>query len=163
MGQKKPQRAEDNPEKASGTRNRAFRNALWAAAFTAVCLCAAYSLRLIGGSGAVSVYQKEYAAAGSSYSYTGAIADGVINGTGEVLFADGSSYFGGFADGRFSGFGIFTSSDGWRYEGVFDDGKMTGEGVYIGPGGETPSVDGETPSVDGESPFPNGGQVTSDG
>jgi|GEM_PF-4696824 len=112
---------------------KTINTSLWLAAVIVVCLCIIYSLGFIsiGNTGQGNTGQavnKEYAAGGLSYTYSGSMLNGKFSGAGEMYFSDGSSYTGEFINGLFDGSGVFTSADGWQYEGTFSEGKMTGEG-----------------------------------
>jgi len=103
--------------------------------FAVILLCACYALGVFFGPDAREVKKKEFTVGEYVHTYTGTLLDGMFNGSGEIVFSDGSRYQGGFASGRFHGKGIFFSADGWRYEGLFDEGQIT-EGVLYGTDGD---------------------------
>lgn len=67
--------------------------------------------------------------------YVGDLVDGVPDGRGRYLWADGRVYDGDFVDGVRDGEGVMTWPDGRRYEGEFRAGAMTGEGRMEHPDG----------------------------
>jgi hypothetical protein len=97
-----------------------------------IILCALYGLGVIFGTSIKAAVKKEYTDGEITYTYTGMLLDGKINGRGEIVFSNGDRYIGELDAWRFQGKGTFHSSDGWYYEGEFDKGRMTGNGkLYI--------------------------------
>lgn len=62
--------------------------------------------------------------------YYGAMVDGVFQGQGEMLWANGTSYKGQFVAGEFHGAGTMKFSAGEYYSGQFSHGEITGFGNY---------------------------------
>jgi hypothetical protein len=60
--------------------------------------------------------------------YNGEFENGKKEGTGEVIFVDGSSYKGGYTKDSWNGEGIYTSTNGFRYIGEFNDNCFHGSG-----------------------------------
>ncbi|MCB1319789.1 MAG: hypothetical protein KDK34_06030 [Leptospiraceae bacterium] len=67
--------------------------------------------------------------------YTGEFREGVINGQGEMHWADGRRYKGEWADGVQQGQGVMVWPDGRRYEGDWRAGKPHGYGKLTYPDG----------------------------
>ncbi len=57
------------------------------------------------------------------------------NGTGILVYENGTRYSGQFQDGESHGFGTFVNPRGDRYEGAWVQGEKHGYGVYVYPGG----------------------------
>lgn len=90
--------------------------------------------------------------------YTGEWRDGMMNGNGEIIFAnyasfkgsfinheyykgiyinpEGSRYNGYWKNGKLQGEGVIIFYNGVKYNGHFEDGKMSGYGVLTFPGGK---------------------------
>lgn len=71
----------------------------------------------------------------------GAFVNGVLDGEGTRLFADGSRYSGHWRRGRIDGRGILRNVNGQTYDGEWRDGKREGRGVQTWPSGDR--YDGE--------------------
>lgn len=67
--------------------------------------------------------------------YSGEFNDGVINGQGEMHWADGRRYKGEWIDGVQQGQGVMVWPDGRRYEGDWRAGKPHGYGKLTYPDG----------------------------
>ena len=100
------------------------------AVFAVIVLCALYALGFIYGANIKQVNKKEYAAGELSYTYTGMLVDGKLNGIGEIIFSSGDRYTGGLEAWRFNGDGVFHSADGWFYEGEFSEGQFCKGKLY---------------------------------
>lgn len=59
--------------------------------------------------------------------YDGEWKDGMYNGQGYLLYADGNYYKGAFVEGKRSGYGILQCTNGDRYEGNFLNDRENGE------------------------------------
>ena len=67
--------------------------------------------------------------------YEGQFVQGRLQGQGKLTVAHGV-YEGQFADGDLNGPGRYTGTDGQRYEGAFVDGEYDGEGALTDAGGD---------------------------
>ena len=64
-------------------------------------------------------------------TYTGYLVDGVQQGQGTMIWADGRKYTGGWDYGRLHGKGKMIYASGAWYEGSFKQGKLHGTGTYV--------------------------------
>ena len=64
--------------------------------------------------------------ADGGFVYTGALRNGLFDGMGEIVLADGARFTGMFLKGRAAGNIAYDSADGWRFEGEFSNGRPTG-------------------------------------
>ena len=71
------------------------------------------------------------------FVYTGALRNGLFDGRGEAVFADGARFSGGFLHGRAAGGFVYTAAGDWRFEGNFSAGKPAGK--FFLPG-DTPAA-----------------------
>ncbi len=62
-------------------------------------------------------------------TYTGQLVNGMANGQGTVIYANGDSYEGEWKDNMFHGQGIYTWAEGHRYEGEFKNDMFHGQGT----------------------------------
>lgn len=62
--------------------------------------------------------------------YEGTLREGLLEGTGRIVWPDGSEYRGDFSAGRFDGQGMLRYADGAVYEGAFAEGRLQGRGRY---------------------------------
>lgn len=68
--------------------------------------------------------------------YEGDFVDGQFHGQGKYYFADsGKIYKGEFRDNNIEGTGCMLFPDGSRYDGDFENGKMEGRGIMQDPSG----------------------------
>lgn len=72
---------------------------------------------------------------GQKMIYTGALAENLFEGEGELVTEPGT-YRGGFIRGRFSGSGVFDSADGWTYSANFAAQKSSEQVMITLPNGE---------------------------
>ncbi|MFI5188115.1 MAG: hypothetical protein ACHQF0_15395, partial [Chitinophagales bacterium] len=63
--------------------------------------------------------------------YAGNFVDGIFNGKGALLFADGTFLSGEWKNGKLNGRGAFLNKDGDIYVGGFADGKKEGAGSFV--------------------------------
>ena len=63
-----------------------------------------------------------------AYSYSGAFRNGMFNGKGRLVFANGNSYDGQFVNGFIDGFGRFNYYSGHQYSGDFKKNVKEGRG-----------------------------------
>jgi len=75
-----------------------------------------------------AVTERPYA--GGDFAYTGALRNGLFDGSGEIAFANGARYTGGFLKGRAAGGFVYTPAGDWRFEGEFSNGKPYGT-IYL--------------------------------
>ena len=61
--------------------------------------------------------------------YIGKIAEGKRNGTGQLIYQDGTQYEGNFKDNEFDGYGVYKCKL-YIYKGNYISGKMNGKGKY---------------------------------
>ena len=78
-----------------------------------------------------SLLDRQETAAARVYSdggfvYTGGLRNGLFDGRGEVLLADGARFTGNFVKGRASGDFYYANAGDWRFEGVFAQGRPGG-------------------------------------
>lgn len=59
--------------------------------------------------------------------YTGHFADDESSGTGEYIYADGSSYAGDWVASEYTGEGVYTDTDGTEYSGTFANSEANGQ------------------------------------
>jgi hypothetical protein len=69
-------------------------------------------------------------------TYTGELKLGLLQGDGELVFADGKRYTGQFTDGKFHGNGTYTLPNGDKYTGVFANGTLLEAATYTFANGE---------------------------
>lgn len=69
-------------------------------------------------------------------SYEGQWKDGVFDGKGKVVWADGHTYKGDWQKGKYHGKGVYIWPSGSRYEGEFKNDYFNGKGVRIWPNGD---------------------------
>lgn len=77
-----------------------------------------------------SLLDRQQAAQARAYAdggfiYSGALRNGLFDGHGEVVFADGARFSGAFLKGRAAGSFVYSAAD-WRFEGSFSGGKPGG-------------------------------------
>ena len=68
---------------------------------------------------------------GDEFVYTGVLRNGLFDGGGDILFADGARLTGGFLKGRCAGSLAYLSAGDWRFDGHFYDGQP--DGAYTLP------------------------------
>lgn len=73
---------------------------------------------------------------GKGSKFTGTFTDGVLNGQGTCIYADGCLYDGNYENGLMEGEGICTFTNGDVYEGQWKNDKMEGQGTYTSKNGE---------------------------
>lgn len=61
--------------------------------------------------------------------YVGEFKDGLPNGYGAFIFANGNKYVGELKDDKFNGQGTFTLAGGAQYAGEYKEGKKDGQGI----------------------------------
>jgi hypothetical protein len=62
--------------------------------------------------------------------YIGEVSNGVPNGQGTLIWADGDKYVGQWKNGRWNGQGTYTRKDGQEYIGAWKDNRRHGQGTY---------------------------------
>jgi DNA polymerase III epsilon subunit-like protein len=68
--------------------------------------------------------------------FDGYYKDGMKDGMGILIFANGNKYEGEFKEGKYNGKGILTYSNGYKYEGNFFDSYYDGYGIEIFSNGD---------------------------
>ena len=63
--------------------------------------------------------------------FEGDFKDGLPNGKGTFIFANGNKYVGELKDDKFNGQGTFTLASGAQYAGEYKEGKKEGQGILI--------------------------------
>lgn len=71
------------------------------------------------------------------WTFTGTFTNGMRNGYGKLVFADGASYEGEFADNERCGNGIEICANGVVYSGQWQKGRMNGRGKMTFPNGSS--------------------------
>jgi len=64
-------------------------------------------------------------------SYIGQYREGMREGTGKIISADGSIFRGAFHSGKINGFGVLKCFDGSHYEGEWRDNQKSGNGLLV--------------------------------
>jgi hypothetical protein len=86
--------------------------------------------------------------------FVGDMAAGLFEGYGTMTLPGGERYTGNFAAGRYQGRGVYTFANSDRYVGEFKDGLMNGTGVYRPAGSDeryrVEYVNGERVSFEAE-------------
>ena len=72
------------------------------------------------------------------FVYSGALRNGLFDGDGEIVLADGARFSGEFLKGRAEGGVTYTPAADWRFEGAFDQGRPNGT-LFL-PGDATATV-----------------------
>lgn len=76
----------------------------------------------------------------AAFKYTGQVKQGLLEGTGEIEFLDGSRLRGRFSNGILAGEGVMFFANGDRFSGIFNNSKPVKGTVYYVSGG---SYEGE--------------------
>ncbi len=78
------------------------------------------------GNGVLEVFQNKK----PTYTYTGNLQQGKMNGFGTLTWSNGNKYSGDWLDGKIHGKGTLTWANGNKYEGEWANNTMHGKGTF---------------------------------